>query len=151
MEKFFVNRPIFAIALAVAIVLLGGISILNLSIEQYPDITPPVVQVSASYEGADAETVNNAVATPVAQHVMGVSDMLYMQSTSANDGSMTLEVTFDIGSDPDLDAIFTQNNVTTAATCRFKNESSFSSTWNETTNLRLRTAEIGRASCRERV
>lgn len=115
MEKFFVNRPIFAIALAVAIVLLGGISILNLSIEQYPDITPPVVQVSASYEGADAETVNNAVATPVAQHVMGVSDMLYMQSTSANDGSMTLEVTFDIGSDPDLDAIFTQNNVTTAA------------------------------------
>ena len=88
MEKFFVNRPIFAIALAVAIVLLGGISILNLSIEQYPDITPPVVQVSASYEGADAETVNNAVATPVAQHVMGVSDMLYMQSTSANDGSM---------------------------------------------------------------
>lgn len=114
MEKFFVTRPIFAISLAVVFVLLGGISILNLSIEQYPDITPPVVEVSATYDGADAETVNNAVATPIAQSVMGVSDMLYMQATSANDGSMVLQVTFDIGSDPDLDAIFTQNNVSTA-------------------------------------
>lgn len=114
MEKFFVSRPIFAIALAVAIVLVGAISIGTLPIEQYPDITPPVVEVSASYDGADAETVNNAVATPVAQNVMGVSDMLYMQTTSANDGSMSLQVTFDIGSDPDLDAIFTQNRVSTA-------------------------------------
>ena len=111
MEKFFVSRPIFAISLAIVIVLLGVISIVNLSIEQYPDITPPVVEVSATYDGADAETVNNAVATPVAQGVMGVSDMLYMQATSANDGTMSLQVTFDIGSDPDLDAIFTQNNV----------------------------------------
>jgi HAE1 family hydrophobic/amphiphilic exporter-1 len=87
---------------------------LNLPIEQYPDITPPVVEVSATYDGADAETVNNAVATPVAQSVMGVSDMLYLQTTSANDGSMVLQVTFDIGSDPDLDAIFTQNNVSSA-------------------------------------
>ena len=111
MEKFFVSRPIFAISLAIVIVLVGLISITQLPIEQYPDITPPVVEVSATYDGADAETVNNAVATPVAQAVMGVSDMLYMQATSANDGSMTLQVTFDIGSDPDLDAIFTQNNV----------------------------------------
>ena len=114
MEKFFVSRPIFAISLAIVIVLVGLISIMGLPIEQYPDITPPVVEVSATYDGADAETVNNAVATPVAQAVMGVSDMLYMQATSANDGSMTLQVTFDIGSDPDLDAIFTQNNVSSA-------------------------------------
>ena len=114
MEKFFVSRPIFAISLAIVIVLVGAISITQLPIEQYPDITPPVVEVSATYDGADAETVNNAVATPVAQAVMGVSDMLYMQATSANDGSMTLQVTFDIGSDPDLDAIFTQNNVSSA-------------------------------------
>ncbi|WP_290539863.1 efflux RND transporter permease subunit [Alistipes sp.] len=114
MEKFFVSRPIFAISLAIVIVLVGLISIMGLPIEQYPDITPPVVEVSASYDGADAETVDNAVATPVAQAVMGVSDMLYMQSTSANDGSMVLQVSFDIGSDPDLDAIFTQNNVATA-------------------------------------
>ena len=114
MEKFFISRPIFAISLAIVIVLGGLISITQLPIEQYPDITPPVVEVSATYDGADAETVNNAVATPVAQAVMGVSDMLYMQATSANDGSMTLQVTFDIGSDPDLDAIFTQNNVSSA-------------------------------------
>lgn len=115
MEKFFISRPIFALSLAIVIVLVGLISILSLPVEQYPDITPPVVEVSASYDGADAETVNNAVATPVAQAVMGVSDMLYMQSTSANDGSMVLQVTFDIGSDPDLDAIFTQNNAASAA------------------------------------
>ena len=114
MKNFFISRPIFAISLSVVIVLLGAISIGNLAIEQYPDITPPVVEVTATYEGADAETVNNAVATPIAQSVMGVSDMLYMQATSANDGSMTLQVTFDIGSDADLDAIFTQNNVATA-------------------------------------
>ena len=114
MNNFFIKRPIFAISLSVIIVMLGVLSILNLAIEQYPDITPPVVEVSASYIGADAETVNNAVATPIAQSIMGVSDMLYMQATSANDGSMTLQVTFDIGSDPDLDAILTQNNVATA-------------------------------------
>mgnify|MGYP002232968932 CR=1 FL=1 len=68
--------------------LLGIISIFDLPIEQYPDITPPVVEVSTTYPGADAETVNNAVATPVSQSIMGVSDMLYMQATSANDGSM---------------------------------------------------------------
>ena len=114
MGKFFIARPIFAIALAAAIVLLGIISVFDLPIEQYPDITPPVVEVSATYPGADAETVNNAVATPVSQSIMGVSDMLYMQATSANDGSMNLQVTFDIGSDPNMDAIFTQNNVSTA-------------------------------------
>ncbi len=114
MEKFFISRPIFAISLAIALVLLGLSSIVRLPVEQYPDITPPVIEVSASYVGADAETVDNAVATPVGQAIMGVSDMLYMQSTSANDGSMTVQVTFDIASDPDLDAIFTQNNVATA-------------------------------------
>ena len=111
MKNFFIHRPIFAISLSVIIVLLGAISISDLAIEQYPDITPPVVEVTANYEGADAETVNNAVATPLAESIMGVSDMLYMQATSANDGSMTLQVTFDVGSNPDLDAIFTQNNV----------------------------------------
>lgn len=113
-NKFFIERPIFAISLAIITVVLGCIAIFSLSIEQYPNITPPVVEVSATYSGADAETVNDAVATPIAQSIMGVSDMLYMQTTSANDGSMTLQVTFAIDSDPDLDAIFTQNNVATA-------------------------------------
>ena len=114
MARFFIERPVFAIALAVAMLLLGGISVGALSVEQYPDITPPVVEVSATYPGADAETVNDAVATPIAQSVMGVSDMLYMQTTSANDGTMTLQMTFEVGSDPDMDAIFTQNNVATS-------------------------------------
>ena len=114
MEKFFVSRPIFAIVLSIIIVLLGAISIFNLTIEEYPDITPPVVEVAATYSGADALTVDNAVATPLAENIMGVSDMLYIQSTSANSGTMNIQVTFDIGSDPDMDAIFTQNNVSSA-------------------------------------
>lgn len=97
--------------MAIIMVLLGALSITDLAIEQYPDITPPLVEVSAEYYGADAQTVNNTVATPIAQAVMGVSDLLYMQTTSANDGSMTLQALFEIGSDPDIDAILTQNRL----------------------------------------
>ena len=114
MGEFFIRRPIFAIALTVAITLAGIISIGGLAIELYPDITPPVVQVSANYVGADAESVNDAVATPLGEQALGVSDMLYMQTTSANDGSMNLQLTFEVGSSPDMDAIFTQNNVAAA-------------------------------------
>ena len=114
MERFFVSRPIFAISLAIAIVLVGAVSIVRLPIEQYPDITPPVVEVTASYAGADDRTVADAVATPLAQAVMGVDDMLYMQATSADDGSMSLQVTFEIGTDPDMAAILTQNKVASA-------------------------------------
>ena len=114
MKNFFVSRPIFAISLATVIVLLGVVSIFDLSIEQYPDITPPVVEVSATYDGADARSVNNAVATPLAQSIMGVNNMLYMQSTSANDGSMNLQVTFDVGSDPDMNAVLVQNSLSSA-------------------------------------
>ena len=114
MDRFFISRPIFAIALAIGIVMLGVLSIASLPVEQYPDITPPVVEVSATYPGADAETVNNAVTTPLAESIMGVSDMLYMQCTSANDGTASLQIIFDIGSDPDMDAVFTQNRVAAA-------------------------------------
>ncbi len=114
MERLFISRPVFAIAIAVAMVIVGAVAIDKLAIEQYPDITPPVVEVAASYPGADAKTVDEAVALPIAQQVMGVSDMLYMESTGADDGSMNLQVTFAIGSDPDLDAIFTQNRVSAA-------------------------------------
>lgn len=102
-------RPIFAIVTSIIIVVLGLISVKNLPVEQYPDITPPVVEVSASYQGADAQNVSQGVATPLAQSVMGVENMLYMQSTSANDGSMSLAVTFEVGSDPDISSILTQN------------------------------------------
>ena len=101
-------------AIAIAMTLLGIASLSRLAIEQYPDITPPVVQVSASYVGADAVTVNNSVAVPIAEQVMGTSDMLYMQTTSANDGTMAMQIIFDVGSSPDIDAISTQNNVSAA-------------------------------------
>lgn len=114
MEHYFIRRPIFAISLAIGIVAVGLLSISSLPVEQYPDITPPVVEVSATYPGADAQTVNNAVATPLAEQIMGVDQMLYMQATSANDGSMALQVIFEVGSDPDMDAVFTQNRVATA-------------------------------------
>ncbi|MFR9587848.1 MAG: efflux RND transporter permease subunit [Rikenellaceae bacterium] len=114
MGKFFIQRPVFAIALAIAIVLVGVISMSTLSVEQYPDITPPTVQVSTTYEGADAQTVNDAVATPIGESVMGVDNLLYMTTTSANDGTMTLEALFEIGTDPDMNAILTQNYVSTA-------------------------------------
>lgn len=114
MINFFIRRPIFAMVISILIVILGVLSIRSLPVEQYPDITPPNVEVSASYQGADAVTVDEAVATPVGQSIMGVSDMLYMQTTSASDGSMGLTATFAVGSDPDMNAVFTQNRVATA-------------------------------------
>ncbi|MFI3266228.1 MAG: efflux RND transporter permease subunit [Rikenellaceae bacterium] len=115
MEKFFVRRPIFAIVISIVIVLLGVLSIQGLPVEQYPNITPPVVQVTATYQGADALAVDESVATPIAQSLMGVSDMSYIQSTSSNSGTMSMMILFDLGSDPDMDAIFSQNKIATAS------------------------------------
>ncbi|MBR4037214.1 MAG: efflux RND transporter permease subunit, partial [Tidjanibacter sp.] len=114
MYKNFINRPIFAMVISIVIVLLGALAITRLPVEQYPDITPPVVEVTASYPGADAEVVADAVATPIGESVMGTDNMLYMQSTSAGDGSMTLQILFEVGSDADMDQVFAQNNVATA-------------------------------------
>ena len=100
--------------ISIVIVLLGALAITRLPVEQYPDITPPVVEVTASYPGADAEVVADAVATPIGESVMGTDNMLYMQSTSAGDGSMTLQILFEVGSDADMDQVFAQNNVATA-------------------------------------
>ena len=102
MGNIFIRRPIFAMVIAIMIVVLGLIGIQNTPIEQYPDITPPMVQVSADYQGADALTVEQSIATPIEESVNGVSDMLYMQSTNSNDGSMSLQVTFGVGSNPDM-------------------------------------------------
>ncbi|MBQ5704355.1 MAG: efflux RND transporter permease subunit, partial [Alistipes sp.] len=114
MGEFFIRRPIFAISITVAITLAGFISLSRLAIEQFPDITPPVVEVTATYVGADAQTVNNTVATPLGEQAIGASDLEYMQTTSANDGSMSMQLTFEVGSSPDMDAIFTQNDISSA-------------------------------------
>lgn len=114
MIRFFINRPIFAAVVSVVITLVGVISILTLPVSQYPEISPPTVSVSASYTGANAEVVADTVATPIEQQINGAEDMLYMSSISANDGSMNLSVTFDIGRDLDLATVDVQNRLSLA-------------------------------------
>src|ERR1700736_3313117 len=96
-SHFFIDRPIFATVLSVVIVLVGVVALVELPIAQYPEVTPPVVQVSAMYPGANAKTVADIVATPIELEVNGVERMLYMSSRSTNDGQMFLDCTFEVG------------------------------------------------------
>ena len=110
----FIKRPVTAIVVSIIIIILGVVSILSLPVSQYPDITPPVVQVSASYTGADAQTVEQTVATPIETQVNGVPGMAYMQSNSSNNGQMSMNVTFNIGTNVDIAALDVQNRVNEA-------------------------------------
>lgn len=112
--NFFVHRPIVAMVIAIVIVIVGLVSMINLSIEQYPNLTPPIVQVRATYTGANALTVEESVATPLEQQINGVENMIYMQSTNANDGTMEINISFDIGTDPDMNTVLSQNRVSAA-------------------------------------
>jgi len=114
MAAFFVNRPIVAMVIAIIIVIVGVTSMQALPVAQYPDITPPEVQVTATYTGANAEVVEESVATPLEQKVNGVENMLYMKSVNSNDGSMRLTVSFEVGSDLDMSNVLTQNRVSEA-------------------------------------
>src|SRR6516165_7002132 len=113
-SKFFIDRPIFASVLSILITLAGGIAVIFLPIAQYPDITPPTVEVSAIYPGANAQVVADTVAAPIEQQVNGVESMLYMSSQSSNDGSYTLDVTFEVGADINLAQVLVQNRVAIA-------------------------------------
>lgn len=114
MSEFFIKRPIFAIVISIIIVILGFISLQGVPIAKYPDITPPMVQVTASYNGASAVDMEKTVATPIEQQLNGVEDMLYIKSINSNDGTMTIQVSFEVGTDLDKANMLTQNRVSQA-------------------------------------
>ncbi|MCX5514577.1 hydrophobe/amphiphile efflux-1 family RND transporter [Kaistia algarum] len=113
-SKFFIERPVLSNVLALVIVLLGAVALFRLPIAQYPNVVPPTVAVSTSFPGASARTVMDTVALPIEQQVNGVQGMIYMQSTSASDGTYNLIVTFDIGTDPNFAQVLVQNRVSIA-------------------------------------
>ncbi|MEO6000893.1 MAG: multidrug efflux RND transporter permease subunit [Chitinophagaceae bacterium] len=107
----FIKRPVTAIVISIVIILIGSLAILNLAISQYPDITPPTVQVTGSFTGADAQTVEQTVTTPIESQVNGTPGMAYLSSTSTNDGRTTINVTLKVGTNPDIAALDIQNRV----------------------------------------
>ena len=115
MSRFFIRRPIVAIVIAIVTVLGGVVALSDLPIAQFPQIVPPQIIVTAQYQGADALTIEQSVATPLEQQMNGVDDMLYMQSTNANDGTMSLTVTFDVDTVPNIDQVNVQNRMAQAA------------------------------------
>src|SRR6202789_888501 len=110
----FIKRPVTAIVISIVLVLIGTVSILNLPVDQYPDITPPIVQVNGQFTGADAQTVEQTMATPIEGQINGTPGMEYMQSNSTNNGLMSMNVTFGIGSDIDIATLDVQNRVSIA-------------------------------------
>src|SRR5262245_58935041 len=113
-SKFFIERPVLANVIAVLMILIGGVALYGLPVAQYPNVVPPTVQVTTTYPGASARTSWDRVALPIEQQVNGVENMIYMQSTSASDGSYTLTVTFNIGTNLDTAQVLVQNRVASA-------------------------------------
>src|ERR1700687_209762 len=113
-SRFFIDRPIFASVLSIIVTLAGGIALFSLPIAQYPEITPPTVEVYAVYPGANAEVVADTVAAPIEQQVNGVEGMMYMSSQCANDGTYTLTVTFQNGVDLNMAQVLVQNRASLA-------------------------------------
>src|SRR5437773_12423508 len=114
LSEFFIDRPIFATVISVVITLAGGVALFTLPVAQYPDVTPPTVQVTALYPGANALTVRDTIAAPIEEQVSGVEGMLYMSSQSTNDGAYKLTVTFKLGTDSDMAQVLVQNRVSLA-------------------------------------
>src|ERR1043166_3539563 len=113
-SKLFINRPVVAMVIAIVTVIVGLVAMAGLPVAQFPDIVPPQIIVNTTYTGADAQTIEQSVATPLEQQMSGVDDLLYIQSTNANDGTMTLTVTFDVDTNPNIDQVNVQNRVAQA-------------------------------------
>src|SRR2546423_14251090 len=113
-SRFFIDRPIFATVLSVVITLAGGIAVWALPVKQYPEITPPTVEISTVYPGANAQVVADTVAAPIEQQVNGAEGMMYMSSQCTNDGTYTLTVTFRPGTDLNLAQVLVQNRAALA-------------------------------------
>ena len=113
-SEVFIKRPVTAIVISVVLVLVGTLALINLPITQYPDITPPVVSVSANYTGADAETVEQTVATPIETQINGTPGMSYISSNNTSTGQMQMNVTFDVGTDVNIATLDVQNRVSIA-------------------------------------
>src|SRR3979411_811024 len=114
MAKFFIDRPVFAMVIAIVIVILGAVSIPSLPIATYPEVVPPVVQITANYLGGNAIDLEKTVAQPIEEQLAGLDGMLYFLSSSANSGSITISVTFQLGTNPDIATVQTQNKVNLA-------------------------------------
>src|SRR5215472_7616691 len=114
LSKFFIERPVLANVIAVLMIVIGAVALYGLPVAQYPNVVPPTVLVTTRYPGASARTLLDTVALPIELQVNGVQNMIYMQSTSASDGTYTLTVTFAIGTDPDMAQILVQNRVAIA-------------------------------------
>ena len=110
-SKFFINRPRFAMVISIVLIILGLLAIKVLPVSQFPNITPPQVSVKTTYLGANAEVLTETVAIPIENQMNGVEDMIYMSSTSDDNGSYNLTVTFDVGTDPDIAQVKVQNRL----------------------------------------
>src|SRR6202171_2498481 len=136
-SKLFINRPIGAMVIAIVTVIGGLVAMFGLPVAQFPDIVPPQIVVSTTYTGADAVTIEQSVATPLEQQMSGVDNMLYMQSTNANDGTMTLTVTFDVDTNVQIDQVNTQNRVAQAQPSLPADVANYGLTYRQSTGLPL--------------
>ncbi len=137
MSKFFINRPIVAMVVAIFFVITGAVMIFRLPVAQFPDIVPPQIQTTAIYTGADALTVEQSVATPIEEQVNGAKNMLYMQSINGDDGTMTLQVSFAVGTDVDIDQVQVQNRLAQATSSLPNEVSNYGLTTQQTVGIPL--------------